>query len=225
MQKQDDFVNVPFSDANLKMCVRYGQKMKDGDVGMSNVKFEDVDNFENYADGKIGEAAFYLWMKYKLIPSGVDVDVVHDPFREDYSVLNSDDDFIIRLNGRRIQIEVRHKTRNHLPLPHYEHCSDTIKNDRIYVFTDRCRTVKRRLNEGLTIEHLKGVVYLVGWTNPIAFRNQARFVRAGTEMPNDHGKRNFTTRRDEYNIRLDQLNDMASLLSADDPMVYKVPCP
>jgi hypothetical protein len=91
--------------------MRHGQLMRDGRVGLSNVKYQDIDNSENYTDGKIGESAFYRWLIELKKQFGTPIKVIHDPFREDYSVLNPNDDFIIEFNNRTLQVEVRHKTR------------------------------------------------------------------------------------------------------------------
>src|SRR4051812_43662235 len=116
-----NWISYTLEDADIAECMRHGQLMRDGNVGLSNVKHKDIDNVENYTDGKMGELVFAYWLSEAEIP------ILHHPFREDYSVLDPNDDFIIQLSGRCVKVEVRHKTRNRPPVAHYEHCSDSIK--------------------------------------------------------------------------------------------------
>jgi hypothetical protein len=99
-----NWILVPMEDKHLEAALKYGRLMREGNVGLPNVKYQDIDNVENYADGKLGELAFYLWLKERGIK------VLHHPFRRDYRTLNPDDDSVIRIAERDLQVEVRHKT-------------------------------------------------------------------------------------------------------------------
>ncbi len=202
------FIKIPLTDIERSVCLQYGRRMKNGHVGLGNVKYGDTDNVENYTDGKIGEYAVWKWFRQQQIP------ILHTPFRQDYSHLMPQDDFIIRLRDQPIQVEVRHKTRNVLPQPHYEHCSDRISTQVIYIFTERQRLGSRpQLGHELTLNHFAGIVHLIGWIDPVHFRQHARFTPAGTPILNDAGQVNFMTHRDEFNIRICDLYELKDLLT------------
>ena len=194
------------TDASIQECMRYGQLMRDGNVRLPNVKHRDIDNVENYTDGKMGEWIFDHWLKANSIPT------LHRPFREDYSVLNPNDDFVIEVGRRNVLVEVRHKTRNFPPQEHYEHCSDSVKMDRIYVFTDRTRERGAKLLVKTSIGYFHGSMFLLGWITPTEYRNLANFEPKGTLKTNDRGGDNFELRRDEWNIAISHLHPMEDLL-------------
>jgi hypothetical protein len=202
------FVRVELLKEEIEECLRHGRLMREGRVGLGNVKYGDVDNVENYTDGKIGEYALAKWLKKN------NVAILHAPFREDYSRLSAQDDFIVELRGRRVQVEAKHKTRNVPPKEHYEQCSDRISSSMIYVFTERQRTGQApKVGEPLAPAHFAGPVHLVGWIYPTKFRERADFTPKGTIKTNDRGGRNFVTHRDEYNIVIRHLLDMSELLT------------
>ena len=196
--------NLP--NDSIQESMRYGQLMRDGNVRLSNVKHRDIDNVENYTDGKMGEWIFDLWLKANSIP------ILHTPFREDYSVLNPSDDFIIQVGGRNVLVEVRHKTRNFRPQAHYEHCSDSVKMDRIYVFTDRTRQSDAREQPKTSVGYFRGDMFLLGWITPTEYRNVANFEPEGTLKTSDRGGQLFTLRRDEWNIAISHLHPMEDLI-------------
>src|SRR5688572_24897512 len=132
-----EFIKLELKKHEIEYCLEHGCLMRDGRVGLGNVKYGDIDNAENYTDGKIGEYAFKKWLE------GEGVQILHHPFRNDYSLLNPKDDFIIELRGRRVQVETKHKTRNYPPQSGYEQCTDKINPYTLYVFTERHRSGNR----------------------------------------------------------------------------------
>ena len=192
---------------SIRESIRYGQLMRDGNVRLSNVKHRDVDNVENYTDGKMSEWIFALWLDANSIPA------LHTPFREDYSVLNPNDDFVIKVGERNVLVEVRHKTRNFAPREHYEHCSDAVKMDRIYVFTDRTREHGAKASAKTSIDYFRGSMFLLGWITPTEYRDLASFEPEGTVKTNNRGGDNFTLTRDEWNIEISQLYPMEDLIA------------
>lgn len=203
-----NWIQFNLIDKELETVLRYGKLMHDGGIGMSNVKHKDKDNIENYTDGKLGEMLFGKWAKRNLI-----IKIIHHPFRSGYAKLDPNDDFIIELHGKQVQIEVRHKTRNRLPKPNYSHCSPPpILEDRIYVFTDRCRADKPMVKE-LTIDHFRGDSFLLGWIDAKGFMSNGTLAKKGTPMYNNKGEINFRTSRDEWNIEISKLYEMEDLLN------------
>lgn len=193
-------------DESIQECMRHGQLMRDGNVQLGNVKHRDIDNTENYTDGKMSEWIFGLFLESNSIP------MLHVPFREDYSKLDPSDDYIIQVNGESILVEVRHKTRNFPPQAHYEHCSDSVKMDRIYVFTDRTRTQNAMKMPKASVDYFRGPMFLLGWITPAEYKKMAKFEPKGTLKVNDRGGQNFVLRRDEWNIPISHLHPMDDLI-------------
>jgi hypothetical protein len=81
------------------------------------------------------------------------------------------------------------------------------------VFTDRKRRCKRRGREKLEVKHLKGPARIVGWVDAATFLEKGALRKKGTPIRNDRGGINFTTRRDEWNIKIQHLHEMDGLLA------------
>ncbi len=207
---QHSFVRITLSDQDLLECLDHGRRMAAVQAGFHNVRFRDnpkerVDSVLNYIEGKIGEKAVEKWLRANSVV------LSHTPFRDDYSLPDLRDDFLVRLHGDTVQIEVKTKTRNSSPEAGFTVCLESLQANRLYVFVHRQRQIPSQ--EPLDLSHLRGMVTLVGWISPELALPKSTWQPRGTQQTDPMGRPLFVLGRDEFHLKIGDLQPMALLLS------------
>lgn len=202
-----DYPQFVLDEDERRVCLSYARLMREAHLGLVSVKHLTADPLDPYADGKLSEWAFASWCLVAGIP------ILHEPFRRDYTRLDPKDDFIVELAGKPVQIEVKHKTRNVAPQPHYEVCTERFKNGVVYVFTMRERDQDALQYPIDHPDHYRGLTFLLGWIDGTSGWQAADFEYAGTVKRGGAGQPNFTLRRDEYNLPISALRPMSELVA------------
>ena len=180
-----EFFNYKLSDSDKEYCMTHAKKMTEG-FPVYSFKNEVKSSLDTYYIGKVGEFAFFKFLN-RLQRKGL-LKIVHVPFRESYEKLNMNDDFIVEIDGRRIQFEVRTKGRNVEPQVDYECCTDCIKPHFTYVFVSF-----NKKTDNVT------VLGFADWNN---FKSHGEATLRGTE------NNNFKNKVNEFNIKVMYLSDL-----------------
>ena len=185
-----EFYNYKLSESDKEYCLNHAKKMAEG-FSTYSFKNDQKQSLDVYNIGKIGEFAFYKFLR-ELKHKGL-LSIKHVPFRADYSRLNFKDDFIIEVDDKELQIEVRTKGRGVEPKGHYECCTDCIKPHFIYVF--------------ISFNKKTDVVSVLGYANWDNFKNYATVSLSGEE------NNNFSHKVNEFNIKIRDLSEIGNIIN------------
>lgn len=184
------FFNYKLTEKDKEYCLFHSKKMAEGFPTYS-FKNDEVQSIDVYYIGKVGEFVFYKYLRE--LEKKNHLKIKHVPFRENYDKLNFKDDFIIEINGKDLQIEVRTKGRNVDPQNDYECCTDCIKPHFTYVF--------------LSFNKKTDDVSLLGFANWNNFRTNAEITLKGSI------NNNFENKVNEFNIKIKYLYDIDSIIN------------
>lgn len=188
MAEEKFFYNYKLSEKDKEYCLEHAKKMCSGFKTYS-FKNDKNQSLDVYNIGKIGEFVFYKFLRdYE---KNGKLEIIHVPFREKYDKLNFKDDFIVKINDKNIQFEVRTKGRNVDAKKHYECCTDCIKPNLIYMF--------------LSFNKKSDVVSLLGYAN---WNNLSKF---GSVSLKNESNQNFTHKVNEFNIKIKDLYNLNNL--------------
>ncbi len=172
------YAKIPITGDDRNLCVKHARKMCAG-AKTRNFKHGTLQGEDVYEIGKIGEFAAGTWLKR------LGVKITHSPFRSKYDYFDPNDDFIIEIDGKPHQLEIRTKARNVDPRPDFECCSDCIKPHLTYLFV----SYNRKTSDA----------WIVGFANETLMRQKTRAVLRGQE------NNNFQHKANEYNILIADL--------------------
>ncbi len=96
-------VSIPVTEKLIQDASYYAYKVVFGSF-RQGMKARFGGGIREHMAGKLGELAFFKFCLENGIP------VKHAPFRDDYTTLNDDDDFILVLNGKLVPVEVKTAT-------------------------------------------------------------------------------------------------------------------
>lgn len=185
-----EFYQYTLTEKDKEYCLSHAIKMADG-FSTYSFKNGQSQSIDVYYIGKVGEFVFYKYLrgleKQNLLK------IKHVPFRANYDKLNFNDDFIIEVDGKLMQIEVRTKGRSVEPKLDYECCTDCIKPNFVYVF--------------LSFNKTNDKVTLLGFANWNNLRTNARVVLKGSTNAN------FENKVNEFNIQVKFLHNIGSLIN------------
>ena len=189
MVNLDNIYTYTLSEKEKEYCLGHAKKMCEGFKTYS-FKNDKNQSEDVYYIGKIGELVFYKFLRtYKKDDT---ITITHNPFREKYDKMNFKDDFMVKVNNKTYQFEVRTKGRNVDPQLNYECCTDSIKPHLIYVF--------------LSYNKKNDKVSLLGYATWNNFKNHAKVA-----LKNDSNN-NFTHKVNEFNIEVSKLNNIHTLM-------------
>lgn len=178
--------NYVFTNTDIEFCIKHAKLMC---AGFKTYSFKnDIYQSEDvYRIGKLGELLVFNYLKAE------NFNVIHTPFRGNYDKLNFKDDFQVKNKEHIRQIEVRTKARSVNPKSNYECCLDCIKPALSYLF--------------VSINRVNMVGHLLGWADWNCLSKWATETIKGTT------NNNFTHKTTEFNIKIENLNNMSSFLS------------
>lgn len=181
IKNNEGVIEVTLTKEDIEYCEQHAALMCQG---AKTYSFKEGKNQSHdvYSIGKIGELAFLKYLE------SVGANVIHKPFRDDYSKFNWSDDFIIETRGVKVQIEVRTKGRNVDPKPTYECCTDCIKPHLVYVFISYNRQTM--------------TAFIVGKANWGVLSKNAYVSLKGS------ANNNFKHKVNEFNIEIKDLTPM-----------------
>jgi hypothetical protein len=185
-----EYYNYKLTSKNKEYCSAHAQKMADGFPTYS-FKNDENQSLDVYNIGKIGEFAFFKFLDEQQA-KGL-LKIKHTPFRESYEKMNFKDDYIIEINGKDVQIEVRTKGRNVDPQPDYECCTDSIKPHFVYVF--------------ISFNKKTDTVSVLGYANWDNFKEHAQVTLKGNTNSN------FQNKVNEFNIKIKHLNNIQEIIN------------
>jgi len=153
-------------------------------------KHSENQNEDVYYIGKIGELCYHDLLKKCIDKYGINI--LHVPFRDNYSNFDWDDDFIIATkNNRRLQLEIRTKARNVDLEDDFECCSDSIKPHLTYVF--------------FSFNRKNNLCSVAGWANWDIWKKYGYPVLKGTS------NNNFVHKVNEFNVPVKNLNHIKKM--------------
>lgn len=179
MSKLEEFIQIELIDEDIEFCEKHAKLMCSGFKTYS-FKEDKLQSEDVYFIGKVGELIF---QKYLL--SIKDLKIIHEPFRENYSRINKNDDFIVERNNNKVQIEVKTKQRSVDPDEFFECCTDSIKPNLLYVFISYNRVTKTG--------------FVLGYADWDVFKLH------GSETKKGSVNCNFKNRVNEFNIKIEHL--------------------
>jgi len=176
-------VSIPVTEHLLMDASYYAHKVVFGSF-KQGMKARFGGGIKEHKIGKLGELAFFRFCMENGIP------VKHIPFREDYTTLDENDDFIIVLKSKQIPIEVK-----------TSEIDDPLKPSVKFVFYNESQ-YKQKQNYNflvvfVVVNHLHTQLALLGW---IHAKRIAKFsVRKDLRSP-------------AYEIPLEELKPMQAFL-------------
>jgi hypothetical protein len=189
MIEKENFYIYQLTEKDKSYCLEHAKKMCDGFQTYS-FKNNITQSEDVYNIGKIGELVLYKFIKEfgnkKIIK------IPHVPFRESYDKINFNDDFIIDIENKLIQLEVKTKCRNVEPELYYECCIDCIKPHLIYIF--------------LSYNRKTDIVSLLGFADWSNLKLHANPILKGNENVN------FKHKANEFDIQIQYLNNINTLI-------------
>lgn len=185
-----EFFTYKLSEQNKDYCMSHAKKMAEGFPTYS-FKNDESQSIDVYYIGKVGEFIFYKFIR--TLEKENKLKIKHVPFRDNYNKLDFNDDFIIEVNGKDHQIEVRTKARSVEPKLDYECCTDCIKPHFTYVF--------------LSFNKKNDTGTIVGFANWNNFKNHAEATLKGSV------NNNFENKVNEFNIKIKFLNEINKIIN------------
>ena len=180
--EHENFICAELDEQDIEFCLKHAKLMCNG-ASTYSFKHSKMQSEDVYFIGKIGE---YLILKFleSLEQKGM-LKILHTPFREKYGKFNSNDDFIIEAEGKRIQLEVRTKARNVDVALDYEQCSDCIRPHLHYLFVSYNRKNNKIFFVGSA-----------GWEE---------WKKFGCPVLKGEKNNNFTHKSNEFDIKIKNL--------------------
>lgn len=183
------FIEYTLTEQDKEYCLLHAKKMAEG-FSTYSFKNDQKQSVDVYYIGKVGEFVFYKYLR--ALEKNNKLKIKHVPFRENYDKINFKDDFIVEINGKDLQIEVRTKSRSVDPGLEYECCTDSIKPHFTYVFLSFNKTTDN--------------VTLLGFANWGNLRTDAEVTLKGSI------NNNFKNKVNEFNIKIKHLYDIHTLI-------------
>ena len=185
-----EFFKYTLTEKNKEYCLFHAKKMAEG-FSTYSFKNDESQSVDVYYIGKVGEFVFYKFLR--KLEKEENLKIKHVPFREKYDKINFKDDFIVQINGKDLQIEVRTKGRNVEPELDYECCTDCIKPHFTYVF--------------LSFNKKTNNVSLLGFANWDNLKTNAEITLKGSTNSN------FKNKVNEFNIKIKFLYDIHNIVN------------
>ena len=175
-----------YASAEMYGRIVYAHSQREG--AHNTPAAEEKNNLLSHIKGKYGEIAFLRWLLIRgFFPS-------HTPFRNDYTIKNQDDDFIV--NGVRVEVKSKRRgSRSPFPPPSHYNVNlgmRTLEKGALYAFIEIG-------NKG-TFEDCREAL-LLGWAT--TSRIEAVGRRVTPQSTSDNG--NFSFQRYDWDIAIADL--------------------